>query len=163
MYFRVSLVQFTSLCACLWRLKLSFIQVHRMGRAASHQHCWQCTACSHSSHSSIIKACALPCPKLPWDIKPYCHLQRCSFYSGYTSSCCRAFPFPLTFTDTNTAANLSYCPLPPIRYSPSVRILELRGHILLFITLPPTQFLRAFSSTVLDKISHCNLIVLLWQ
>lgn len=76
--------------------------------------------CRHSSHSSITAgvwgstpAPGCPHPQLHWDIEPPCHFPRLSFWTGYSGSCCRSFPFPHAFTDTSRAANLNYCPLPP--------------------------------------------------
>lgn len=128
-YFKASLVQFTSLCMCLWSLErfhLCLPQVEcRIPLALA-----AVTTCCRSSPSSIIndeslgirqRACAYPCPH----IKPYCHFPKHSFCSGYNSSCCRAFLFPPASADTNIAANLKYCPHPltiiPIYTNPPVK------------------------------------------
>lgn len=161
MYFKASLVQFTTLCMCLWRLKLYFVYVHRTGSAASHRHCRQCTTCSHSGHSSVIndrslgihrRACAPLVPSCVGTLNPIASSEGAHF----------------ALATTTPAAELSHSQSPSLTrtelliwitaHTPHVTILIYtnpgvkRSHAT-FYNFTTNFFFKSFS-TVLDEISH---------
>lgn len=80
MYFKASLVQFTTLCMFVRTQAASHLHyIYHTGTTASHGHHWQCMTHAHRGHPSVIineilrihwRTCASHCPHFIGTLNP---------------------------------------------------------------------------------------------